>query len=457
MLRTRSGPSYQPAQSGSVHAGAARPSATSPGRVGCSTSPTTHAASRATAATTSAAASRGEAVAYVVSRSWMRGTSASTTEGARDRRPHHGPSDGGHVASWHPMRGARHCGWHGCRETRARRTIEVCALAWLVLLVSLVLSGCTPATGDKSGGEGPVVTLSLATSDQPGGPQAPAIERFAEAVADESDGRVRVKVTYAAAGRGPQVRPGGRRAGPGRDLRPRDRARAQLGRPRRHVAASLAGALPAGQRRPGRRGRAWRSGPAAARRARGHRRPWARAVAGGAASSRGVRHPVAQPGGVPRRRDPRAVLARRLCHAPGTRQPAARPGRQGHERRVRRRPGRGCGGRCGRRLRAAGDHHGRRDALRQDRHARRRRRSLGPTGRPGAYGAHRRRAQHPRLAGGRPSARDGAARSGLWERVGRRPGRGRGGRRDRAGDLARPRGSCGRTPRSGRPSSGSRR
>ena len=109
------------------------------------------------------------------------------------------------------------------------------------------------------------------------------------------------------------------------------------------------------------------------------------------------------------------------------------------------------------RLRAAGDHHGRRDALREDRHTRHRRRRLGPLGRPGANGAHRRRPEDPRLVGDRPSARGGAARPGLRERVGGHPGRGGGGRRDRAGHLPRPRGSEGGPRDRGRPSRRSRR
>ena len=47
----------------------------------------------------------------------------------------------------------------------------------LVALVSgLLLAACTPAVVDKSGGSGPVITLSLATSDQPGGPVASTLD-----------------------------------------------------------------------------------------------------------------------------------------------------------------------------------------------------------------------------------------------------------------------------------------
>ena len=73
--------------------------------------------------------------------------------------------------------------------------------AALVALVSaLLLAACTPAIVDKSGGSGPVITLRLATSDQPGGPQASALEHFAAAVADQSGDRLRVQTIYAASG-----------------------------------------------------------------------------------------------------------------------------------------------------------------------------------------------------------------------------------------------------------------
>ena len=72
--------------------------------------------------------------------------------------------------------------------------------AVVVLVSGLLLAACTPAVVDKSGGSGPVITLKLATSDQPGGPQASALEHFAQAVADQSAGRLRVQTTYAADG-----------------------------------------------------------------------------------------------------------------------------------------------------------------------------------------------------------------------------------------------------------------
>lgn len=71
---------------------------------------------------------------------------------------------------------------------------------WMILAAGLVLSGCTSNALDKSGGEGPVLALTMATSDQPGGPQAVELKHFAEQVAEESDGGMRIDVTYAAMG-----------------------------------------------------------------------------------------------------------------------------------------------------------------------------------------------------------------------------------------------------------------
>jgi TRAP-type C4-dicarboxylate transport system substrate-binding protein len=72
--------------------------------------------------------------------------------------------------------------------------------ALVVLLSVLLLAACTPTVVDKSGGSGPVTTLTLATSDEPGGPQASALEHFARVVANQSADQLRVRTTYAAAG-----------------------------------------------------------------------------------------------------------------------------------------------------------------------------------------------------------------------------------------------------------------
>jgi TRAP-type C4-dicarboxylate transport system substrate-binding protein len=69
--------------------------------------------------------------------------------------------------------------------------------ALVALSSGLLLAACTQAVVDKSGGSGPVITLQLATSDLPGGPQASPLEHFAQAVADQSEGRLRVQTTYA--------------------------------------------------------------------------------------------------------------------------------------------------------------------------------------------------------------------------------------------------------------------
>jgi TRAP-type C4-dicarboxylate transport system substrate-binding protein len=71
----------------------------------------------------------------------------------------------------------------------------------MVTVVSgLLLTACTQSVLDKSGGSGPVTTLRLATSDQQGAAQTPALEHFAETVAAGSGGRVRIQTTYAAPG-----------------------------------------------------------------------------------------------------------------------------------------------------------------------------------------------------------------------------------------------------------------
>ena len=70
--------------------------------------------------------------------------------------------------------------------------------ALVVLFSAALLAGCTQAVVDKSGGSGPVITLSLATSDLAGGPQASPLEHFADAVADQSEGRLRVQTIYGA-------------------------------------------------------------------------------------------------------------------------------------------------------------------------------------------------------------------------------------------------------------------
>lgn len=69
--------------------------------------------------------------------------------------------------------------------------------ALVVLVSTLLLAACSPGVVDKSGGSGPVVMLSLATSDQPGGPQGSTLDHFAAAVADKSAERVRVQTIYA--------------------------------------------------------------------------------------------------------------------------------------------------------------------------------------------------------------------------------------------------------------------
>jgi TRAP-type C4-dicarboxylate transport system substrate-binding protein len=77
--------------------------------------------------------------------------------------------------------------------------------AWLAMVLGLLLAACTPASVDKSGGSGPTMTLRLATSDLPGGPQAPALEHFAAAVSRLSGDRLRVRTVYNADGGTPRL------------------------------------------------------------------------------------------------------------------------------------------------------------------------------------------------------------------------------------------------------------
>ena len=181
MLRTESGPSYQPAQSGSVHA--ARPGRARRARAATAAAPTPPRTPPA------GPGRRPRRLPQAGARPWRtssacRGRVAppAARRGAGDRRPHHGPSDGGHDTSWHPMPAARHCGWHGCRQTRAGAS-SAHAPRSLACSSALLLAGCTPAAWRQVRRDGPVITLTVATSDQPGGPQAPALEHFAEAVA----------------------------------------------------------------------------------------------------------------------------------------------------------------------------------------------------------------------------------------------------------------------------------
>ena len=65
------------------------------------------------------------------------------------------------------------------------------------VLAGMVLSACSLAPGiDKSGGDGPPLTLTFATSDRAGASMGTAYRRFAADVARATDGRVRIVVDY---------------------------------------------------------------------------------------------------------------------------------------------------------------------------------------------------------------------------------------------------------------------
>jgi TRAP-type C4-dicarboxylate transport system substrate-binding protein len=73
----------------------------------------------------------------------------------------------------------------------------------VVALVALAAgAGCSG--GDKAGGSGGVVTLRLATDDQPPLGSTPQIEEFARQVRRLSDGRMRIHVGWQANGSGPR-------------------------------------------------------------------------------------------------------------------------------------------------------------------------------------------------------------------------------------------------------------
>ncbi|WP_167762095.1 TRAP transporter substrate-binding protein DctP [Blastococcus sp. CT_GayMR20] len=65
-----------------------------------------------------------------------------------------------------------------------------------VLLVGVVVAGCSAGEVDKGGGSGGVLTLSLASPEQPGRPGSRDVEYFAEQVSSGSEGRVRVDVEW---------------------------------------------------------------------------------------------------------------------------------------------------------------------------------------------------------------------------------------------------------------------
>lgn len=65
-----------------------------------------------------------------------------------------------------------------------------------VLLAGVVVAGCTAGDVDKGGGAGGVLTLSLASPEQPGRPGSRDVEFFAEQVSSGSEGRVRVDVEW---------------------------------------------------------------------------------------------------------------------------------------------------------------------------------------------------------------------------------------------------------------------
>jgi TRAP-type C4-dicarboxylate transport system substrate-binding protein len=74
-----------------------------------------------------------------------------------------------------------------------------------ITVAALGALGCGGGSGtDKAGGSGTVVTLRLATQDRPGMPGAKAIEHFRDEVAKVSDGAVRIKPVYEAAGNVPR-------------------------------------------------------------------------------------------------------------------------------------------------------------------------------------------------------------------------------------------------------------
>src|SRR4051812_47802525 len=68
-----------------------------------------------------------------------------------------------------------------------------------LLLVAVVLTGCTTGTADKGGGSGGVVNLVLASPDLPGRPSSRDVQYFTEQVSAASGGRLRIETRWNAA------------------------------------------------------------------------------------------------------------------------------------------------------------------------------------------------------------------------------------------------------------------
>jgi TRAP-type C4-dicarboxylate transport system substrate-binding protein len=73
-------------------------------------------------------------------------------------------------------------------------------LAGLVVIIALGVTGCAGDGDDKAGGSGAPVTLRIGHPDPRGYPAGDAIEEFARRVSTLSDGRVRIRPVWQAAG-----------------------------------------------------------------------------------------------------------------------------------------------------------------------------------------------------------------------------------------------------------------
>ncbi len=203
-------------------------------------------------------------------------------------------------------------------------------VAAIALVALAVAAGCSG--GDKAGGSGGIVTLRLATDDDPEATASQQIKEFARQVRRLSDGRLRIHVGWSANGTDSEapsrLRSGDREEGDRRKVRARARSGACVGRLRRDQPAGDPGAVPREQRRAARQGhvRSGRRDDALGTRRR--RRGGPRTLARGAAPSRRLRASAPLPLRLRREGDPRNTVEAHVGDPARARRAAARLLRQ---------------------------------------------------------------------------------------------------------------------------------
>jgi TRAP-type C4-dicarboxylate transport system substrate-binding protein len=89
----------------------------------------------------------------------------------------------------------------------SRKGASVNGIRWVAAIALLALAaGAGCSGGDKAGGSGGIVTLRLATDDDPEAAAGRQIEEFARQVRRLSEGRLRIHIGWRANGRGPHRR-----------------------------------------------------------------------------------------------------------------------------------------------------------------------------------------------------------------------------------------------------------